>query len=182
MNYPTPGTPAASVNLTAASTGAIQGYFLGQSAHDLDSIALLDLTTNVQSAFFFPNHTTAAGTTANFGTVNAGDSIVFLLFNANKGTTLRSDDSNTDGFAHAYLSSFAGGMIGGINYPTSTFVGFEDLLAPSTDFDYNDNMFLFTNVAGTTPPSAVPEPGGLALLGTGALGAFGILRRRVTRG
>ena len=183
LDYPTPGTPAAAATLTAASTGTIQGYFVGQSANDLDSVALLDLTTGVQSSFFFPNHATAPGATANFGLVNAGDALVFLLFNAKTGATLSSDANNPDGLAHGYVTAFGGGLLGGIGYPAATYVGFEDLLAPGSDLDYNDNIFLFTNVQGVTPPSSAPapEPGTLALLGTGALGACGLLRRRFPR-
>ena len=52
----------------------------------------------------------------------------------------------------------------------------EDLTHSKSDLDYNDDQFLFTNVATS---AATPEPASLALLGTGLLGAVGTLRRHI---
>jgi hypothetical protein len=50
-------------------------------------------------------------------------------------------------------------------------------------FDPNDpgDVTPFAIQSFVLTPSAVPEPGTLALMGTGALGAFGMLRRRFVR-
>ncbi len=180
--YPSTGTPAQIANLTATTTGSVEGYFVNFSAADLDSIALINVTTGVTSSHFFANQTTAAGTKADFGNVTAGDQLVFELFNSTLGTTVRSDANNEDGVAHAYISPFAGGLLSGNMFPAGDYVGFEDKLqSQMTDYDYNDDNFLFTNVSGTTPisQSPVPEPGSLALFGTGALGLVAGLRRRM---
>jgi hypothetical protein len=180
--YANAGTIATQSTLTAAATGNITGYFVSQSAGDDDSIRMIDVNTGWISDYFFPNHSTTAGATADFGSVNAGDTLVFELYNYATNQLFASDAAySVDGVNHAYTTAFAGGDLGGTIFPAGTYVGMEDLPNGSSDFDYNDDAFLFTNV-GVAPhgdPSPVPEPGSLFLLGTGALGIAGAVRRKL---
>ncbi len=57
-------------------------------------------------------------------------------------------------------------------------VGFEDRLrSPHADAD-NDATVVFAGVQGSSVLLGTPEPGSLALLGSGALSAVALLRRR----
>lgn len=50
----------------------------------------------------------------------------------------------------------------------------EDLPNGGTDWDYNDDQFVFTSVAGSTP-----EPGNLLVFGSGVIGLAGVVRRKL---
>jgi hypothetical protein len=92
-----------------------------------------------------------------------GDTLTF--FDAvTGGPTWSSDPAlNIDNANHVYSTAAAAGQAFA-GSPAGTFVGFEDIASSHTDFDYNDNTFVF-NV------SAVPEPSTWAMM---ILGFFGI--------
>lgn len=169
--YPTPGVEnAANYTFTAAASGDIVAYFYASTAGYTNELRLLvnGVDTGIQG---LNNQTSAYGTSLNFGAVTAGDLLTFVMVNLSPGGVgpWYSDKSmNSDGIQHVYSTDFAGA--GAV--PAGTFVAFEDLVGGG-DLNYNDETFVFTNVA-----VSVPEPGSLALLAIAMLGAAGATRRR----
>lgn len=185
--YGNPGFEAPTMTFTAMATGSIDAWFYGSSAGDNDSVQICDLSTSSCSGQFFPNHTTTVGTEdAGVLSVTAGDVLEFNMFNNSTGQELSSNPSlSADGLNHAYETPYTV-SVEGIPAP-GTFIGMEDLPCTSfdagtgqclagSDFDYNDDQYVFDNVAAT---SAVPEPGSLLFLATCLLGIGGTLKRRL---
>ena len=179
--YPNAGTiNPESYTFTAAATGDIIGYLYSANAADLDSVAM-QVNGGATGPFGIVN-TDAVGTQFNFGHVNVGDTITFILHNATEGFDLSSNPSaNPDGDQHVYSAPYTNpGPFAVSGIPSGTFVAFEDRLAaphiPASDFDYNDDSFVFTNVSQTT----TPLPGALPLFASG-LGALGMLKWRKRR-
>lgn len=182
--YSSPGTIAPQSTITAAATGDVVGYFVlggkfsGGTAVNTDTVRLFDVTTGYMSAYFFNNQTTAAGTSANFGQVNAGDTLVFELYDSKLNQVFATNATySADGVNHGYVTAFAGGTMNGVSLPAGTYVGMEDLNKSNSDFNYKDDTFVFTNVNAV----ATPEPTSLMMLGTGVLGMAGTLRRKLSR-
>ena len=160
----------------AIDTGDVTGYFVGKGpAGDTDFVRMLDLTTNTMSDWVFDNQTSQVGDTADFGAVNSGDLLVFEIWNQTLNQIFASEpDLSDDKTNHAYATHFSGGIINGFNFPAGTYVGMEDLPNGQSDWNYQDDQFLATNVA-----IVVPEPGSLLALASGILTLAGFARRRI---
>jgi hypothetical protein len=194
--YQNVGQLAPTNNFTAAATGTVTAYFAGSSAGDTDTIELWDVTQNTFSGFLLSNHSSTVGVGTAMLSVNVGDTLVFILHNVEAGQyedSLNNGGSSTgwstDGYNHAYSTAYTGGITG---IPTDligtgTYVGMEDLAVTGfkpltgSDLDYNDDSFVFTDVAVNGDPAPAPEPSSIALLGTGLLGVAGALRRKFVR-
>ena len=185
--YPGAGVyNATTYSFTAVADGDVLGYIVGGFGAGFENkVGLLINGVLSGNGYGLNNHTSVQGDVFNFGTVSAGDSLIFVLNNLSLGAFAYSDASlngpyDVDGsvghnhvFSTAYTATdplFAG-------VPAGRYVGFEDLPFPDSDFNYNDESFVFTNTAGVA--NGVPEPASWALMILGFGGVGAALRRRM---
>lgn len=158
-------------SVVVAADGEVVASFIGHTAGYSNDL-YLDSPSGAFSGIIFNNHSTPAGATVSLGTFAAGTELIFRIHVNNTGYDFYSGPGtrNPDGLAHAVVDDAV--------IPSATYVGFEDLLGGG-DLDYDDLMFSFTNVRGTTEPPAVPDLGSTAaLLGLGCVGLLAAGRRR----
>jgi hypothetical protein len=166
--YPNPGTPnPVTYTFTAAATGDVMAYFGGSTASYDEEVGMLDngVSTGVLG---LDDHSSTIGQSLDLGHVTKGDTLTFSDDVFTIGTTWYSNPSmNSDGGNHVYSTFAAAGQVY-TGSPAGTYVAFEDLVFPDSDYNYFDDTFVFTNVS-----TSVPEPASwaLMLIGVGAIGA-----------
>jgi hypothetical protein len=185
--YPNVGTPnPTTYSFTASTSGDIMAYFAGSTASYDNELGMLvnGVSTGVIG---LDNQTSSIGQVLNLGFANAGATLVFVLQNNTLGLDAYSDPTmnvaydtdGSDGHNHVYSTPYTATspILGSI--PVGTFVAFEDLQFPNSDFNYNDEDFVFTDVSVTT--QGVPDAASsLTLLSMGC-GVMGLMRRRLSR-
>ena len=182
--YPTPGVEnPITYTFTAAASGDLIGYFAGSTASYTEQVGLLDNSVMTSGGYGLNNKTSAIGSSFDFGNVTAGDTLVFVLNlisppigNAYSDPSLNAAfDGTTTGHNHIYSTAATAGQIDA-SIPAGTYVAFEDLPAPSSDFNYFDDTFVFTDVSTTT---SAPDSGSTMMLLGMAVTGLGLLRRKI---
>jgi len=186
LAIPTPYGAGGTINgatytFTATGDGAITAYFVGRSAYYGSAVGLSingaePIVWGLKN-IYGPDNAFAYGKAFDMGTVKTGDILRFVLgvttgdgakFSLNSEASL-----NTDGSQHIYSYAY-GGDAGGTPIPAGMYVGFEDKLLGSSDWDYNDHQFVFAG-----PGLSVPD-GGITIMLLGiALGGLGYARRLI---
>ena len=183
----------------------VNTYFINEGAGYRNQLAYESTGTTNQSGLLFSDiscsgvgcvgdwggNALALGDGVNVGNIKAGSQLDFSLradglsrgINANVfGTQIA---SNEDGLQHLVAYAYKGYIL----------MGFEDLYGnlyasggknENSDRDFNDAVFVLDigekNVQDLVNPTAVPEPSGVvSLAGLGAVGLFGLRRRRQNR-
>jgi hypothetical protein len=166
-------------SFTAAADGDLIAYFVGGSGAGITNELGLMVNGVLAPISGLNNHTSSVGDFLNFGHVNAGDTLVFVLHNLSDSKDAFSDaslnaayddPSYTGGHNHIYSTAYtATDPLFGGGVPAGIYAGFEDLGFPNSDFNYDDESFVFTNVAAVA--TAVPEAATWAMM---LLGFFGL--------
>ena len=152
-----------------ANGGEVIVYFAGQSAGHDSVLNLIDPPGFAGNPFFH-NHLTAVGTSLSLGSYAAGTILRFRMDNLTSGFSYFTGPAtgNPDGLLHVAHAGWGADATIPVN---GILVGFEDLFGGG-DLDYDDNTFVFTNVASS---AGVPEPMSMSLVMAG-LGVIVLMR------
>ena len=172
-------------SFTAASTGDVVAYFAGSTAGYDNQLGMLVNGILTSAGFGLDNHSSYVGQSFDLGHVTAGDSLTFVLniatlnnarIYSNPTMNIAYDGPGAPGDNHIYVTPYTATspILPGV--PTGTFVAFEDLKYPGSDYNYNDETFVFSNVISG---AAVPEPGTVMLFSVGLLSLAIYGRRRM---
>lgn len=181
--YPDSGTVnPTTYSYTATSTGDVDAYFAGSGASYDEQVGLFINGTLSSAGWGLYDHSSSVGQLFDMGHVTAGDTLVFADDVLSTNGIVYSDptlnvpyDGSVTNHNHVYSTSATAGQVSAL-IPAGTYVGFEDLSFPNSDYNYFDDTFVFTNVSTTT--SGVPDASTtLSLLGLG-VGALAAARRK----
>jgi hypothetical protein len=185
--YPTIGTEnPVSYSFKATTTGDIIAYFAGTGASYTEDLGMEVNGVLTSAGFGLVNQTSAVGQSFDLGHANAGDTLTFVVdvtspnlgdIYSNPALNVGYDNAGeTIGHNHVYSMPYTAGSISEFgDVPSGTYVGFEDLPFPNSDFNYFDETYVFQDVSVT---STVPDSASsIALLGVGFAG-LSVLRRR----
>jgi hypothetical protein len=185
--YPNPGTIAPSQTFVASNSGDVTAYFYGSGAGYDETLGLFVNGQQV-GTWGLDDHTSKYGQSIDFGYVAAGSTLVFAIDVSTTNTIIYSDPTlNSDQDNHVYATAFAGQTQKGVTIPAGTYIGFEDMLAARSDFNYTDEQFVLGNTSfnplGSGAGALAPEPTSLLSFGLGifciAIGSLGRKKRAV---
>jgi hypothetical protein len=179
--YPTIGSEnLTTYTFTAQTTGDLVAYFAGSGAVYEQRVGLLvnGISTGLVG---LDNHTSTIGQSFNLGHVVTGDILTFVDVFPGGEAWYSNPALNGGNGNHVYsVAASAGQAFAGS--PAGTYVAFEDLTFPTSDFNYFDQTFVFSTVSVPGQVSSVPEPStwAMMILGFAGIGAMAYRRRNRT--
>jgi hypothetical protein len=184
--YPNAGSyNTATYSFTAAADGDVVAYIVGGFGAGFENeLGLMINGVQTAEGFGLNNHLSSVGDSFNLGFAHAGDTLTFILHNITLGKDAYSDpsmngsydDPSAIGNNHIYSTNYTATSPVFSGVPAGIYVAFEDLPFPDSDFNYDDESFVFGNVV-LTPGNGVPEPASIALIGAGLAGLWPRRRR-----